>query len=57
MGEERAAREILLTRRFVEQAAERVRYEMETIESPRDGFDDQLADLLAEEGRYPAPLF
>ncbi|MDQ7005865.1 MAG: acyl-CoA dehydrogenase family protein [Acidobacteriota bacterium] len=57
VGEERSARDILLARRFIEEAAVRVRHEVEAIETPRDAFDDQLAELLGEEGRYPAPLF
>lgn len=57
VGEERAAKEILLTRRWVEEAAYRVHQELDTIETPRDGFDDEIAVMLGEEGRYPVHLF
>ncbi len=57
VGPERAANEILLSRRFIEESARRVHQELDTIDTPRDGFDDQIAELLREEGRFPARLF
>ncbi|MBP7145911.1 MAG: acyl-CoA dehydrogenase family protein [Acidobacteria bacterium] len=56
-GAESAAREILLTRRFVEESCRAVRGQLEAIETRQDGWDEQIADLLREEGHYPTPLF
>lgn len=56
-GPERAAREILLTRRYVEEGCRLVRHHLEVVEGVRDGLDDQIAELLKREGRYPVPLF
>jgi acyl-CoA dehydrogenase family protein 9 len=57
VGEERAAHDILLARRFVEEACRSVRIQTETIDTPRDGLDDLIVAALEAERRYPAPLF
>ena len=54
---EGARRDILLTSRFIEESRRVVARELQDIDSPVDGFNDELAELLREEGRYPAPLF
>lgn len=56
-GEEGARREILLTRRFVEEACRRVRFELDAVDTARDGMDDEIAGMLAIEGRYASSLF
>lgn len=56
-GAEGAAKDILLARRFVEEAVLRVDYELQSIDSVRDQHDDQITQVLQDEGRYPAPLF
>ena len=56
-GEDGARREILLARRFVDEAARRVRHELDVVDGTRDALDDEIAGLLAIEGRYPSPLF
>ena len=56
-GAGRAARDILLTRRWIDEGRRRVRHELEALEAPADAADDEIAGLLADEGRYPAPLF
>ncbi|MCU0230547.1 MAG: acyl-CoA dehydrogenase family protein [Acidobacteria bacterium] len=56
-GEDGARREILLTRRFVEEACRRARHELDVVDGGRDGLDDEIAGMLAIEGRYPSPLF
>ncbi len=53
VGPERAAREILLAKRFIDEACRRVRYELDSIEQPQDRYDDEITELLKEEGRYP----
>jgi acyl-CoA dehydrogenase family protein 9 len=57
VGVERSAREILLTRRFVEEACRRVRHEIEVLEGPRDRWDDEITELLKDDPHYPTPLF
>jgi acyl-CoA dehydrogenase family protein 9 len=56
-GEDGARREILLARRFVDEATRRVRHELDVVDGTRDALDDEIAGLLAIEGRYPSPLF
>ena len=56
-SEDGARREILLTKRLVEEGCRRVRFEVDVVDSARDAFDDEIAGLLAIEGRYPTPLF
>ncbi len=56
-GEDGARREILLTRRFVDEACRRVRYELDAVDTARDRIDDEIAGMLAIEGRYTSPLF
>lgn len=56
-GPQGAAKDLLLTRRFIEEAVRRVDFEIQAIDIPRDRLDDQIAQLLQEEGRYPTPLF
>ena len=56
-GADAAQREILLASRFVEEGRRIVPRELEDVESLRDRLDDDLAELLRDEGRYPAPLF
>ncbi len=56
-GAENAARDILLCSRFIEEGRLIVLRELEDLETLRDRLDDDIADLLREEGRYPAPLF
>ncbi len=56
-GEDGARREILLARRFVDEACRRARHELDVVDGARDGLDDEIAGLLAIEGRYPTPLF
>ncbi len=53
VGPDRAAREILLAKRFIDEACRRVRYEIDSIEQPQDRYDDEITELLKEEGRYP----
>ncbi len=57
LGAERAASDILLVRRFVEESARRVHHELATIDTLRDEFDDRISEMLKEEGRYPVRLF
>jgi acyl-CoA dehydrogenase family protein 9 len=52
-----ARRDILLTSRFVDESMRAVRRELEDIDALSDRLDDDIAELLREEGRYPAPLF
>ncbi|GAB4368570.1 MAG: hypothetical protein Kow0062_01800 [Acidobacteriota bacterium] len=56
-GADRATREILLTRRWIDEGHRRVSHELDALDTRADGYDDAIAELLVEEGRYPAPLF
>ena len=55
-GADGAQRDILLASRFVDDSHRVVRRELEDIDVLADRLDDDIADLLREEGRYPAPL-
>jgi acyl-CoA dehydrogenase family protein 9 len=54
---EGARRDILLTSRFVDESVRLVRRELEDVDALSDRLDDDIAELLREEGRYPATLF
>ncbi len=57
VGVERSKNEILLTRRFAHEAIARIREELETLDTVRDTFDDEVSEMLGEAGRYPLRLF
>lgn len=54
---EGAQRDILLTSRYVDQGVRAIRRELEDIDALSDRLDDEIAELLREEGRYPVRLF
>lgn len=56
-GAEGAQRDILLVSRFVDDACAFVRRELDEIDGTRDRLDDEIAEILKDEGRYPAPIF
>lgn len=56
-GAEAAARDILLTSRWIEEARLLVARELDDLDTPRDRYDDDLAELLRADGRYPVQLF
>ena len=55
-GAEGARRDIILASRFVDDSAAQVRRELEDIDALRDRLDDEIAEILRDEGRYFAPL-
>ncbi len=54
---EGARRDILLASRYVDQGVRTIRRELEDIDAVSDRLDDEIAELLRDEGRYPATLF